>query len=225
MQRLRRFHRIHALVMSLIVVTAALSGLIHTWMARSQSPPPPARPAGALPLTEVRIPPSALPGPAVGASLRSIAGRPWWQVLPEGGGAPRWVDATTGIEDPAADERYAQQIAEGFLQQPVTKTAFLTTYDREYIAIFRLLPVYRFDAADGKGTRVYVSTLTGSVARHTDDRRQLEANIFSLFHKWAFIPNRTIRDWALMIAMAGLVVLAVTGVVLFLGTAKGRKKV
>ena len=218
MKRLRRFHRVHALVMSLIVVMAALSGLIHTWMARSQAPPPPAIPAGAIDLSQVRILPAALPSPAAGVFLRSLEGRPWWQVLPEGGGSPRWIDAVSGTEDAAADERYAKEIAEGFLHRPVTKIAFLTAYDREYIAIFRLLPVYRFDANDVLGSRVYVSTITGSVSRYTDDRRQLEANIFSLFHKWMFIPNRAVRDWALMIAMAALVVLAVTGVVLFMGT-------
>jgi hypothetical protein len=57
--------------------------------------------------------------------------------------------------------------------------------------------------------------MTGSVTRHTDDVRQLEANLFGLLHKWTFIPNRTVRDVALMIAMAGIIALALSGLVLF----------
>ena len=78
-----------------------------------------------------------------------------------------------------------------------------------------MLPVYRFDADDERGTRVYVSTLTGSVTRATDDAKQREATIFTVFHKWMFIKNREVRDWALMTAMAGLIALAVSGLVLF----------
>ena len=214
--QLRRFHRWHALVMSIVVLTSAGSGLIHTWMSRSQPPPPPARPAGVVDLAAVTVPPSALPGPAVGISLRTIGGQPWWQLMPEGGGPVRWFDARNGAEDEAADARYAAEIAGRFLPGAgVRQTAYLTAYDAEYIAIFRILPVYRFDADDGRGTRVYVSTMTGSVTRHTDDGRQFEAQVFSLLHKWMFIPNRTVRDWALMVAMAGLVVLAGSGLLLF----------
>ena len=44
--RLRTFHRWHALAMSVVVILSAGSGLLHTWMARHQSSPPPARPTG-----------------------------------------------------------------------------------------------------------------------------------------------------------------------------------
>lgn len=213
---LRRFHRWHALVMSVVVLMSACSGLIHTWMAHNQPPPPPARPAGEVDLASVTVPPSALPGPAAGVSLRSIGGQPWWQLMPAGGGPLRWFDARSGTEDTAADARYAAEIAGRALGgATVRQTAYLTAYDAEYITIFRILPVYRFDADDGRGTRVYVSTMTGSVTRHTDDARQFEAQTFSLLHKWMFIPNRTVRDWALMTAMAGLVVLAGSGLLLF----------
>jgi hypothetical protein len=217
---LRRWHRAHALAMSLVVITSAGSGLLHIWMARTQAPPPAARPAAAVDLAAASFPPSrlseGLPGDPVSVSLRPIAGEPWWQILCRGRTTPVWRHAATGAFDEAADARYAAEIASRALGGvPVRQTAYLTAFDDTYIAIFRILPVYRFDADDDPGTRVYVSTMTGSVTRQTDDRKQLEAGVFSLLHKWTFIPWKDVRDWALIIAMASLVILALGGIVLF----------
>ena len=214
--RLRTFHRWHALAMSVVVIMSASSGLLHTWMARHQSPPQPARPTGSVDLTSVTFAPALLPGPAAGVSLRSIGGVTWWQVTPAMSGPVRWFDARTGVEDFTADARYAAEIAGRSLgAEAVRQISYLTAYDAEYIAIFRILPVYLFTSDDGLGTRVYVSTLTGSVTRLTDDAKQVEATAFSLLHKWMFIRNRNVRDWALMVAMGSLIALAVSGLVLF----------
>lgn len=226
--RLRSFHRWHALVMSVIVITSASSGLIHTWMARNQSPPPAARPGAPIDLAKAVIPPHDLAqrlpadaGPVLSASLRPIGDDPWYQVIAGGRKQPYYVHAGDGRLDENADARYAGQIASNFMGgAPATQTSYLTAYDQEYIAIFRILPVYRFDADDGKGTRVYVSTMSGSVTRHTDDRRQFEADIFTNLHKWTFIRHRAVRDWALMIAMGGVILLAVGGLALFVLTRK-----
>ena len=81
--RLRRFHRWHALVMSAIVITSAGSGLIHTWMARSQSPPPATRPGAPVDLAKATISPHELTqhlppnvGTVLAASLRPIGADP-----------------------------------------------------------------------------------------------------------------------------------------------------
>lgn len=220
---LRRFHRWHALTMSAVVILSAGSGLVHVWMSRHQPPPPPARPVAGVDLAVATLPPSALPGvlPAdagapVSASLRPLDGSTWWQVLCSGRSEPVWIDATDGSVDPLADERYARSIAAlaTGAEHPVF-SAYLTRFDSEYIAIFRILPVYRFEIADGRGTRVYVSTMTGSVTRATDDRRQFEANLFGMAHKWNFIPWKPVRDWALILAMSSLILLAAAGIVLF----------
>lgn len=222
--RLRTFHRWHALAMSVVVILSAGSGLLHTWMARHQLPPPPARPVGAVDLTTVTFAPALLPMPAAGVSLRSIGGVTWWQVTPAPSGPVRWFDASTGVEDPTADARYAAEIACRSLGvEAVRQINYLTAYDAEYIAIFCILPVYLFTSDDGFGTRVYVSTLTGSVTRMTDDAKQVEATAFSILHKWMFIRNRNIRDWALMVAMGSLIALAVSGLVLFWRTRRTAK--
>jgi hypothetical protein len=192
-----------------------------TW---TQAPPPPARPTDQRwDVRDVRVSlPEAvgkLPDPTVtvqAAAVRGIDGVPWYQIYVAGEATPRYVNATTGALDPARDEAYAAQIAGNALGGlPVRKTKYLTDYDHEYINIFRLLPVYRFDCDDGKGTRVYVSTVTGSVARHTDDRSQWEAWIFWNFHKLGFITNKPVRDAVLTAMTGGILVVAVLGIVLF----------
>jgi hypothetical protein len=223
---LRRFHRGHALIMSAIVAASAASGLIHTWMGMTQGPPPRAAPASAVDTAAVRLSPAeavtlatALRPPGAGSltvtglDLRPIGGVPFWRIL--GGPAPIWVDATQPVVDADADVRYALQVARAAVGDgaKLRHDGVLTAYDQEYIAIFRLLPVHRIRVDDGKGTRLYVSTVTGSVARQTDDWKQFEANVFTYAHKWAFLP-RPWRDYALIIAMAGILVLAVSGVVL-----------
>ena len=83
--KLRRFHRWHGLLVSVIVFTSAGSGLMHTWMARAQAPPPPTRPIAALAVEKVDLPPSAIctkagidPAQVRSVSLRPIADEPWY---------------------------------------------------------------------------------------------------------------------------------------------------
>jgi hypothetical protein len=76
----------------------------------------------------------------------------------------------------------------------------------------------RIHFSDGKGTRVYVSTTTGSVTRHTDNRRQFESDFFSNFHKLAFIPDKRVRDWVLVGLTAATALVALAGVALFFAT-------
>lgn len=189
-----------------------------------------------------------LKGPVQSVSIRPIAGEPWYQFIVRGETRPRYVHAVTGAPDwvkPAdaagsstttgvaassdapgggKDELYASEIASAALGGArVRKTAYLTGYDMEYINIFRILPVYRFDAEDGLGTRVYVSTMTGSVTRSTNNQKQWEANFFSNFHKLMFIRNKDLRDLTLTTATAGIFVVGALGIVLFFMTQPKRK--
>ena len=73
-------------------------------------------------------------------------------------------------------------------------TGYLNAFNRLYQNIVRILPVYRFDPSEDKRPRVYVSTTTGSVTRHTDNRRQCDADFISDIHRLAFIPDKIVRD-------------------------------
>jgi len=83
--------------------------------------------------------------------------------------------------------------------------------------------VYRFDPTDRLGTRVYVSTVTGSVTRLTDDEKQWEANVFIFVHKFGFIPNKGLRDWSLVAVTGSTFAVSLLGVLLFFLTQPRRK--
>jgi len=231
MKTVRKLHRWLGLVFSLSLLMSAGSGIIHNVMTYTQAPPPPARPSGGeLDASRIVIPVAEalarLPGDGTvqAVNLRGIQGEPWYQIYRSDSPRPYYVSAVDGRVDPEQDERYAAQIASGFLGgAPVRKTDYLTAFNSEYLAIFRVLPVYRFDLDDALQTRVYVSTTTGSVTRHTDKHRQLEANLFTNFHKLGFIPNKTVRDLVLTLTTGGMFVAALLGVVLFFLTGRRQR--
>lgn len=230
-QLIRKAHRWLGLTFSLTILMSAGSGVIHNVMTRTQAPPPSARPSGhGLDVSQIKLSVSdaakKLPDAAQGiaaVNVRSIGGQPWYQIYTKTNRAAQYVSALDGRVDPAQDEAYAAEIATTFLGgATVRKTEFLTAFNSEYINIFRLLPVYRFDIEDALHTRVYVSTTTGSVTRHTDDQRQWEANVFTNFHKLGFIPNKDLRDLVLTLLTAATCVVSLLGVALFFMT--GRKR-
>jgi hypothetical protein len=228
---IRKAHRWLGLAFSLTILMSAGSGVLHTLMTRSQSPPPAPRAAGSslnagaihLSASEAldRLPEGTS---ANAVNIRMISGEPWYQIFTPPSPQPTYVSAVDGRVDPKQDELYAAEIAAGFLGgKEVTATNYLTGFDNEYIAIFRLLPVHRFDAKDEAGTRVYVSTTTGSVARYTDNAKQFEASVFTNFHKLGFIPNKEVRDWVQVILMGGIVIVSLLGIVLFFLTRPTKK--
>ena len=224
---IRKLHRYVGLIFSLTILMSSGSGVIHILMTRTQAPPPTARPSGAsLDLSLIRTTPAeAFPEVNPSAiNIRNISGQPHYQAFIPGQQGFTYINAVTGKKNPDADAVYAKEIASGFLASgDVRQTDFLTLFNSEYINIFRILPVYRFDIQDGRGTRVYVSTTTGSVTRHTDDQKQFEASIFTNFHKLGFIPNKEIRDWLLVTITAATFLISVLGIILFLLTRPGKR--
>lgn len=222
--QIRQIHRWMGLVFSLSLLMSSASGILHQVMTRTQSAPPSARPGGREWKPEsiaVSIPDALRKAglekkKLLAVNVRDIHAEPWYQFFLEGEADPVYVNAADGTVNFLQDEIYASQIASDYLGGiPVKKTDYLTRFNGEYLNIFRLLPVYRFDAGDKKATRVYVSTVTGSVARHTDRHRQFEANIFSNFHKLAFIPDKDLRDFILIAMTIGIFLTGIAGITLF----------
>lgn len=220
MKRLvRKLHRYLGLIFSVSILMSSSSGVIHVLMTRTQAPPPAVKPSGVhLDTSAISVTPAqAFHGTQpIAINIRNIAGKPHYQAFISGQRGFTYIDASTGLENKDADATFAKEIASNFLgSNAVKQTDFLTSFNDEYIGIFRILPVYRFDLANGIGTRVYVSTITGSVTRHTDDEKQFEARIFTNFHKLGFIPNKDVRDWILIIITAAAFLISVLGIVLF----------
>ncbi len=220
----RWWHRKLGLVFVIFAVMASVSGLLHVWMAHNQEPPPRPVPHGATLSLESKLLPleqaaKSLPAdekPIVGVNLRVIQDRTVFVFWRESRATPVYVDAKTGEFLPDFDEVYAAEIASRFFGgKPVKKSEYLTKFNREYIAIFRILPVYRMEVGDDLGTRLYVSTKTEGVTRHTDNQRQFEADFFSLIHKFMFIPNKTAREWTLITGTAGILLVSLLGLGLY----------
>jgi hypothetical protein len=108
-----------------------------------------------------------------------MSSEPWYQIYGTQP-IPAYVSAIDGRAQSCDGRRLMRRrIASLFLGgASVRQTDYLTDFNQEYVNIFRILPVFRFDVHDGVGTRVYVSTTTGTVTRHTDDEKQFEANVF-----------------------------------------------
>lgn len=229
---IRKAHRWLGLFFSLALLMSSSSGILHIIMTRSQSPPPAARPTGeGLKTESIQIQAheatlKALSGQqATAINLRTIAGQPCYQIIGAHTAKPVYINANQGNLETTYDEIYAAEIAARFLgSNQLKQTDYLASYNREYIPIFRILPVYRFDMNDGLGTRVYVSTLTGSVTRHTDDAKQMEASLFSLLHKFVFIPNKNARDFILLGVTIGVFIASALGVILFFITRPRKRK-
>ncbi len=222
-RRVAQIHRWLGLVFSVTIFMSAGSGILHTIMSRTQAPPPRPRAEGSLDVSRFRVPlidaVAQIPGTPdriETINLRRVGDESWYQIDVLGRDVPVYVNAETGALGEGVDEAYASQIAEDYLgETTMTRTDYLTEFDAEYITIFRILPVHRFDLDDGQGTRVYVSTATGSVTRHTDDRRQLEAMSFSLLHKWMFVRNKDLRDGLLVAVTSGILLVSLFGIGLF----------
>lgn len=223
-------HRRLGLVFCLFTLVASGSGIIHNLMSWTQPPPPRPAPAGQVDLARVVISPAAA-AEALGADLsssevtsvvlREIGGDPWYQLYLAGQQVPRYVHAAEGRVDDRMDLIYGAEIASRYLGGVSVRYAeTLEAFNREYIEIYRILPVHRFDADDEWGTRVYVSTMTGSAICHTDDHRQLQSNIFGLFHKFAFIRDKNLRNTLLTLTTSGIFLVALTGLILFARTRK-----
>lgn len=215
----RKLHRYLGLLFSLSILMSSGSGIIHILMTRTQSPPPAARPTGeSMDTMSIAVTPAAAfrETPPASINIRNVAGQPHYQAFLPGHKQLTYINAVTGLESPDADATYAKEIAANYLNSArLRQTDYLTEFNNEYINIFRILPVYRFDLGDEKGTRVYVSTVTGSVTRHTDNEKQLEASIFTNFHKLSFIPNKDVRDWVLVILTAAAFLISLLGIALF----------
>ncbi len=230
----RRLHRWLGLLFGLYIISAAASGIAHNVMAVFFSPPPAARPDIPLDLSDVSLSPKeALQklgtegnrSAVIAVNIRSIDNRIWYQILQGDEQLPRYINAETGEIDQHIDEVYAAQIAQSFMPDiPLEKTNYLEDYDDEYINIFRLLSVYRFDFKEDRHTRVYVSTTTGSVALATNDQRQFVASFFSNFHKLNFIQNKLLKNAVLTILALGALIVCVYGLAMFAMIRSGRSR-
>ena len=221
---MRNFHRWIGIAVALYVVMATISGSIHIIMSNFYSPPPPVMPQGLVNLENASLPLAQITkkipaGQQVKAiNIRTIENNLWYQVV-TGEGVPYYINAANGDIAENMDESYAKQIASSYLKKPegIVKTDYITAFNSEYLNIFRALPVYRFDAENSNGERVYVSTITGSVTLYLNAPRAFGQQAFSYLHKLSFIPNKIVRDILMAVLVASVLITTLIGVAMFFG--------
>lgn len=223
----RKFHRWVGISCALYALMAVISGVTHIVMTWSFPAPPPVTPTGTVPLKQAVLPLSALaerlpPGTeARGVNLRQVDGILWYQIVGGPNEPPLYLNAATGEIGDEVDKNYARQIAAEFLKtDALEQTDYITSFNNEYLNIYRVLPAYRFDQMESNGVRVYVSTITGSVTLYLNTPRAFSQKLFSVLHKFSFIPHKGVRDAMLMLAALSVLVTTIMGIVVFLGLPK-----
>ncbi|MDX1562839.1 MAG: PepSY domain-containing protein [Gammaproteobacteria bacterium] len=153
------------------------------------------------------------------ASLQMLLGRPLYRFRPEFGPAAA-VFADNGERFDRASLEQARQIAADFAGRPVDEVRFVTTIqspDQWTITESNNLPLDRFDVADGRGTRVYVSRSSGEVELMTTRGTRLLAWAGAIPHWFYFTPLRTQQPlwyWTVVWVSVAGVALALLGLVL-----------
>ena len=226
-KKVRNAHSWIGIVVALYVVMATISGGIHIIMANFYSPPPPVMPQGLVNLDKASLPlgditkkiPKDEQVRAV--NIRTINNDLWYQVVTEKG-KPYYINATSGLVAENMDDTYAKQIALAYLksQKNIANSDYITSFNDEYLNIFRVLPVYLFTAENKNGERVYVSTVTGSVTLYLNKPRAFGQKLFSYLHKLSFIQNKLIRDILMSVLVLSVLITTLIGVGIFIARKK-----
>ena len=194
--RLRRWHRRLGLIACAGIVIWASSGALHPLLSRYQ-PQPAQRMAPAVDTlaTSAQALATVLAHARVAqihqARLVRMAYKTYYQV-DAGDGTVRYFDVLSGAERRDGDRSYAEYLARHFLGDHASTIAAvtrLTQFDEDYVAVNRLLPVYRVDFARADGMRAYVDTGSSALATLVDRRKARFTRLFTTLHNWRFAGN------------------------------------
>ncbi len=202
-----RLHRWLGLAAVVALLMFAGSGLIHPLMSRTQpqpqgfAPPPLQLPPSALALTQ------ALDINAIdalrGATLVQAADRATYRIA-LGDGSVRYLDATDGRALDEFEVQHAQALARHFSGEhraAVRDAQQITAFDDDYLAVNRLLPVWRVRFERDDGLTAYVDTGGQRLATLVDNRKRGLQGLFRALHTFSFIENRPGLRKTLMIAL------------------------
>src|SRR5690606_1941251 len=119
----------------------------------------------------------------------------------------------------AGDEYYARRLAShyaGRAASEIVSARFMTQFDEEYMAVNRLLPVWRIEFSGPDHLRAYIDTDQARLATLIDDTRVVLGSIFRLGHNWAFLDDLPRMQLAVMAAVLGVALFsAASGLTLY----------
>lgn len=207
MRTLMTLHRWLGACACLAVLIFAGSGLLHPVMSRSQpqpehfTPPRIVLPEQSPPLRNV------LRAQGIeyfgGAMLAALPGGPAYRIETTGEPA-RYFSASTGVEIPQGEREHARALARHFLgdtRTPIETLTRIDTFDAEYTAVNRLLPVWRVRFARPDGLTVYVDTAGNRLGTLVDNRKRALQTVFRGLHSFSWLES---RPWLRLPLMLGL---------------------
>ena len=228
MRRLIIFvHRYLGIPLSVVFVVWFVSGIvmIYTGAMPELSAADRLRGQGPLDLAAVTVSPAeaarmaGVSGPVGELRLGTLLGRPVYHIG-GGFGPPVALFADTGERFSGASGAEALAESARFIGAPVESLRLAGTVsepDQWTMLLSRSLPLERFDADDGRATRVYFSLRTGAVELVTDRRSRMLAWAGAIPHWFYFTPlrlNQPLWYWTVVwVSVAGCA-LAVLGLVL-----------
>lgn len=218
MKKLRKFHSIIAIVVVAYVLMATLSGMLHIIVSYSKPPTPTSRSTYSAAfmgqLKDLKTPDIQNEN-VTGVTLKEFEGSPWWQVTFISG-APVYFNGLTLTQDEGMDKKLAMNIAQEVNGKDKIKSIdYVEAFNHEYMSIFRILPVYRIEFDNDNKEVMFVSTATGGITLYTNKYKKITSEAFSMLHKFSFIPNKPVRDVIQMTLLILIVVMSITGIVLF----------
>lgn len=218
------WHRRLGLVTCVAVVLWGLSGLSHPIMSRLQ--PKPAAftaPSSPLDLTAAMEPGQALACSGISQFQRlniiKIDDVAMYRVAVTADTPALYYSAKDCRELAAGDEYYARQLSSHYTGKPVSEIVsarFITQFDEEYMAVNRLLPVWRVEFAGSGNLRAYIDTDQARLATLIDDTREVMGNIFRWGHNWSFLESAPRLQLSVMALVLGTALFsAISGLALY----------
>lgn len=190
-------HRYLGIALSLLFVMWFASGIVMMYAGGMPRLTPETRLERLAPLDLARV--ALTPSDAAAragvepegrTTLQTVLGRPAYRF---GGRDTATVFADTGALLDTVTVEQARAAATQFVADaaaPLTYAGEVSEPDQWTMTLARALPMHRFDVADGRGSRVYVSAATGEVALATTRRDRLLAWVGVIPHWLYFAPLR-----------------------------------
>lgn len=218
---LYQWHRRLGILIAFPVILWTLSGVLHPVMSRLNPEPVTQKPMmpGMLTMDE-REPAEVLKQNGIESlkALRvvSLDGETYYQASTAQG--VRYVNATSGKELSGGDELFARRIAAHYTGRPdsdIVGLKLVTSFDREYLWINRLLPVWRVDYVGGDHLSVFVETAPARLASMVDDRKRITTGVFNALHTWRLIPEGIAKTVVMSILLVVSTGVALGGLVIY----------
>ena len=150
----------------------------------------------------------------------------YWQLFYKKGkeAGKKYINSQTNTLLPVGDAQYSTYLASRFIgkkQDMIVSTKVVTAFNHSYSMMNKRLPVLENKLANGEA--VYIETSTGDVAAVTEPSDNAERFSFSnlhMHHYWEMWLGKeigqTVKNTVLISTTAGLLLLALTGIMIYL---------